>query len=195
VPLPNLLSHKNIRRKFAAKIRCLFAFCPSHLRLLQLHSADCVAMLDVFPTWSSHMAERRTRIGTRRKTEGEPVARLARTRLLRRAPVRARSRVTANHPSNRRHIAENRLLLSPVMILPTSWFVWRFRSITGEIFFARNVLPRAGRFAGPNAGRSAGPESPVPRSQVVEFAQDFGTKIFRENPAEVNFRDVPRWRL
>src|ERR1700733_7969184 len=138
-----------------------------------------------FPAWCLHMAERRTGIGTRRESEGGRVAWFARARLLRRAvaSMRASSCVNARFQSNRRDITESRLLLSPVMILPTSWFVWRFRSITGEIFFARNVLPRAGRFAGPNAGRSAGPESPVPENQVIDSARDFGTKIFRENPA------------
>ena len=173
------------------------------------------------------MEVRRAGIGTRRKTEGEPVAWFARARLLRRtiAPVRARSRVTAHLPSNRRRSAENRLLLFPVMISLRSWFVWRFPAITGEIFFARNVSPRAGsavsldngpqehevtipsrlhrplksearsgRFVGPNAGKSAGPEGPVPRSQAVEFARDFGRKIFsQKSRGEAAFRDLPRW--
>ena len=86
------------------------------------------------------MEVRRAGIGTRRKTEGEPVAWFARARLLRRtiAPVRARSRVTAHLPSNRRRSAENRLLLFPVMIFLRSWFDWGFRELTGEIFFARS---------------------------------------------------------
>ena len=125
----------------------------SNIPFMQLRARICVAMLGVFRTWSSHMAERRAGIGTRRKTEGERVAwaEFARTRLLRRtiASVCARSRVNARLLSNRRHIAENRRLLLPVMISLRSWFVRRFRAITGEIFFARNVSPRAGNAVSP----------------------------------------------
>lgn len=102
-------------------------------------------MLGVFRTWNLHMAERRSGVATVRETGGESVARLARRRLRRRtiASVRAHSCVSARFHSNRRHIADNRRLLSPVMVLPTPWFVSRFPAITGEIFSARNVS-RAG---------------------------------------------------
>ena len=61
--------------------------------------------------------------------------------------------IAGNHPTWRRKIpraiAENRRLLLPVMILLRSWFVRRFRAVTGEIFFARNVSPRAGNAVSP----------------------------------------------
>jgi hypothetical protein len=34
-----------------------------------------------------------------------------------------------------------------------------------------------------SAGKSAGRESPVLKSQTIEFVEDFGTKIFRKNSA------------
>ena len=64
------------------------------------------------------MEEKRSGIGTRRKTEGEGAARVAwakfaRTRLQRRVitSVRARSRVTARLPLNARHVTKSRRLL------------------------------------------------------------------------------------
>jgi hypothetical protein len=166
------------------------------------------------------MAERWARIEMRRKTEGERVAHAkpVRGRHLRRkiASVRAASRANAHLLSNRRHIAENRLLLFPVMILLRSWFVWRFRAITGEIFFVRNASPPAGntvsrenlpsrlhtplksearseRFSGPNSGKSAGRKSPARRDQAIEFIRDFGAKNFRDRGrAASGSGDTPR---
>jgi hypothetical protein len=85
---------------------------------------------------NSRVKERLTIIEMRRETEGERVAWLAHTRLLRRttALVRARSRVRECLTSNRQHKAENRRLLLPVMISLRPWFVWRIPAITGYIF-------------------------------------------------------------
>ena len=204
-----------------------FAQLPNHVGLsaraavANIREFDvCCNCASVFaaPCWlflqrSSRVRERLTIIEMRRETEGERVAWLAHTRLLRRttALVRARSRVRECVTSNRQHKAENRRLLLPVMISLRPWFVWRIPAITGNIFFARNVLPhagdavplererqeqdvaiprrlhglpkseaRSGHSPGRNAGHSAGLESPVPRSQVVEFARDFRTNFFSQ---------------
>src|ERR1700733_15371540 len=151
-------------------------FVPTIFRshvFVWLRARICVAMLGVFPRRKSRLDVRRIDIGTHRKTEDARAARSA--EFPRRAIVSAPSR--ANARKNRRHIAESRLLLSPVLIFPRRWFGWRFPKITGEIFFARS--PRAGR-ARATARKCAGRNSPVPKGQVVEFIESFALQNFRE---------------
>ena len=132
-------------------------------------------MLGVFPRRKARLEVRRAGIGTHRKTEGARAARSAEfARLPRRAIASARS--WANTRGNRRQMAEGRLLLSPVMIFLSSWFVWRFWEITGEIFFAHLLRTRR---AGPTAGESAGRKSPVPKCQSIDFVGCFPCKKIR----------------
>jgi hypothetical protein len=128
------------------------------------------------------MEEKRSGIGTRRKTEGEgaaPVAwaKFARPRLQRLviAPVRARSRVTARLQLDARPVTETAHLLLPVMFSRKSGFDWRIRAITGEFFFARNDSLNADN-AGSRAGKFAGQKSPVPADQVIDFVEYYGVQ-------------------
>src|ERR1700683_2139598 len=127
-------------------------------------------MLGVFPRRKARLDERRNGIGTHRKMEGARVARVVSAAFACfscRPIASASSRVNARLPLNSRRVAEG-LLLSPVTISEKPRFAWRFRPITGEIFFARNGWPRAGH-AGSVARKFAGRQSPVPKGQVIDF--------------------------
>jgi hypothetical protein len=73
------------------------------------------------------------------------------------------------------------------MIFPRRWCGWRFREITGEIFFARS--PRAGR-AGPTARKLAGRKSPVPKAQVIDFIESHALQKFSANNASLARRSA-----
>jgi len=76
-----------------------------------------------------------------------------------------------------------RPLLSPVTISRTPQFAWRIRAITGEFFSRGTIDPRTGN-AGSHARKSARHKSPDPARQAVEFARDFGVKIFASESAD-----------
>jgi hypothetical protein len=162
------------------------------------------------------MEEKRVDIETRRKTLDERASLVAwteivRTRLAQSAVARDFAYEGMGNMLHRirirRRTANNRRLLLPVTILVRPRFGWRFRAITGEIFFARNGLRWAGsarsvgsrmpewahvplgassgRFPGPNAGKSAGPKSPAPESQEIDFIEYFGMKKFSKKAREI----------
>ncbi len=76
-------------------------------------------------------------------------------------------------------------LLLPVTISRTPRLAWRIRAITGEFFSRGTIDPRTGN-AGSHARKSARHKSPDPARQAVEFAQDFGVKIFASESADDN---------
>jgi len=93
------------------------------------------------------MKRKRADIETRRKmvdkrAAGAALTGFARMRLVQSAVARATSRVKACLRLHSRQVTESRHLLLPVMFLKKPRFGWRFRAITGELFFARS--PRAG---------------------------------------------------
>ena len=129
-------------------------------------------MLSVFPRRKTRLEVRRDGMGMQRKTDS---VRTVRSTAYARFAGRAPSSSRANSREGRRHIAG--LLLSPVMIFPSLWFGWRFRKITGEIFFVHS--PRAG--SGATTAKSSGLKSPVPKHQVSDSIESFALQNFSRN--------------
>jgi hypothetical protein len=139
-------------------------------------------MLRVFPQRKARLEERRAGIGCNTRQSSTGAAGwigYARTHLLNRtiASVRAASRVKACLQLNSHRVAEGGHLLLPVMISGKPGFAWRFRAITGEIFFARNRSPRAGH-AGSTARKFAGRKSPARKCQDIDYIEYCDLKIF-----------------
>ena len=160
-------------------------------------SCDC-ARAFASPCWvfsprrNARLEQRRAGIGTYRKTEraARPARSAAFARLPRRAIAWAHLR--ANTRKNRRQMAENRRLLLPVMIFPRSWFGWRFREITGEIFFARS--PRVDH-TGSNARKFAGRKSPDLEVQMSDFIESFALQKVSRKMLSIGRRcKLIRWR-
>ena len=134
-------------------------------------------MLRVFPRRKARLEERRAGIGTGCKTKQSSASAaewigIARSRFRHRAiaSVGEPSRVKACLQLNSHRVAEGGHLLLPVMISGKPGFAWRFRSITGEFFFARNRSPRAGH-AGSTARKFAGRKSPARQGQDIDYIE------------------------
>ncbi len=157
-------------------------FVPTIFRnrtFVRLRACVRVAMLGVFRVGEARMEETRDGAGMCRKMEGERAARIAGAEFAR---ARLLWRVMARLPWRSHRVADHGLLFRPVTIPGKPRFAWRFRAITGEIFFARKGSPRGGN-AGSQARISAGRGSLFREAKRLNLHEISERKFFARNPA------------